>query len=46
MENRRKYKDIKLVTKERRRNYWILETNYHTTKFSTENVLPIENKKT
>ena len=31
--------DIKIVTKERRRNYLVLELNYHTKKFSTENSL-------
>ena len=33
MENLRKYRDIKLVTRERRRNYLVLDPNYHTTKF-------------
>ena len=37
MENVRKHRDIKLVTKERRRNYLVSEANYHTTKFFTEN---------
>ena len=45
MENVRKYRNIKLVTTERRRNYLILEPNYHTTKFFTENLLAIEMKK-
>ena len=31
MENARKHLDIKLVTTERRRNYLVSETNYHTT---------------
>ena len=30
MENVRKDRDIKLVTKERRRNYFVSEPNYHT----------------
>ena len=30
MENVRKDRDIKLVTKERRRNYLVSEPNYHT----------------
>ena len=33
MENVRKNRDIKLVTTETRRNYLILEPNYHTTFF-------------
>ena len=43
MGNVRKYRDIKLVTKERRINYG---PNYHTAKFFTENLLAIEIKKT
>ena len=46
MENERKYRDIKLVTTERRRKYLVLELNYHNIKFFTENVLAIEIKKT
>ena len=46
MENKRKHKDIKLVTTERRRNYLVLEPNFHTTKFFTENLLATEMKKT
>ena len=38
VENVRKHRNIKLVTTKRRRNYLVLEPNYHTTKF------PIENK--
>ena len=45
IENVRKHGDTKLVTTERRRNYLVLESNYHTTKFSTENSLAIEVKK-
>ena len=44
MENVRKHRNIKLVTTERRRNYLVSEPNYHTTKFFTENLLPIEMK--
>ena len=46
MENVRKYRDIKLVTTERRRCYLVSEPNYLTTKFFTENLLAIEMKKT
>ena len=35
MENLRKYKNIKLVPTERRRNYLVSESNYHTADFST-----------
>ena len=35
MENVRKHSEIKLVTKERRRNYLVSEPNYHTTKSFT-----------
>ena len=45
MENIRKHRDIKLVTTERRRNYFVSEPNYHTTKFSTETLLTINMKK-
>ena len=45
MENVRKYRDIKLVTTERRRNYFLSEPNFDNTKFFTENLLPIETKK-
>ena len=41
MENVRNHRGIKLVTTERRRNYLASETNYHTTKFFTENLLAI-----
>ena len=47
MENvKKKHRDIKLVTKKKWRNYLISETNYHTAKFFTKNVLAIEMKKT
>ena len=42
MENVIKYRDVKLVTAERRRNYLVSEPNYHTTKFFTDNLLAIE----
>ena len=43
--NIRKHSVIRLVTRERRRNYLISEPNYHTTTFFTENLLAIEIKK-
>ena len=46
MENVRKHRYIKLVTKEKRRNCLVSESNYHTTKFFTENVVAIEMRKT
>ena len=45
MENVRKYRNIKLVTTERRINYLVLEPNYPTTKFFTENLLVIDMRK-
>ena len=42
MENVRKHGDIKLVTKERRRNYLVSEPDYSTTKFFMENLLALE----
>ena len=45
MESVRKYRDIKLVTTERRRNCLVSEANYHTTKFFTETLLAIEKEK-
>ena len=42
MEKVRKYRDIKLVTTERRRNYLVSELNYHTIKFFTENLWATE----
>ena len=38
MENVKKIRDIKIVTTERRRNYLVSESNYHTTKFFTEHL--------
>ena len=45
MEDVRKYRDIKLVTTERRRNYLVSEANYHTAKRFSSNLLAIEMKK-
>ena len=39
----RKHWDIKLATTEKRGNYLVSESNYHTTKFFTENLLAAEN---
>ena len=44
VENVRKHRDIKVVTTERRRNYLVSESNYHTTKLFVENLLVIEMK--
>ena len=46
IDNVRKHRNIKLVTAERRRYYLVLEPNYHTTKFFTENLSAIEMRKT
>ena len=45
IENVRKYRGIKLVTTELRRNYLVSEPNDHTRKFFAENLLAIEMKK-
>ena len=45
MENVRKHRDLKLVTTDNRRNQLVLESNYHTTKWFSENLLAIEMKK-
>ena len=45
-ENVRNFKDIEVVTTEKRRNYLVSEPNYHTAKFFTEHLLAIEMKKT
>ena len=45
MENVRKYRDIKLVTTERRRNYLVSEPNSHTLGFFAEHLLEIEIEK-
>ena len=41
----RKYRDTKLVTTEKKRNYLVSEQNYNTTKFFTEHILAREIKK-
>ena len=45
MENLRKHRDIKLVATDKRRNQLILESNYHTTKYFSENFKAVEMKK-
>ena len=45
MANVRKHRDIKLVTTEKRRNYLVSDSNYHTTKNFSENLLAIEMRK-
>ena len=44
IKNLRKHSDIKLFTTEKRRNYLVPQTNYHTTTFFTENFLATEMK--
>ena len=39
------YRDSKLVTTDKRRNRLVSESNYHTTKWFSENLLAIEMKK-
>ena len=46
MENVGKYRDIKLVTRKRGRNYCLSEPNYHTTKFFIDTFLALEMRKT
>ena len=46
MENLRKHRNIKLLTRERKRNYLVSQPNYHTTKLITENLLVAEIRKT
>ena len=44
VENVRKHRGIKVVKTERRRNYLVSESNYHTTKLFIESLLVIEMK--
>ena len=46
IENVRKHGNIKLVTRERRKNYSVSELNYHTTKCFIDNLFAIEMRKT
>ena len=45
MENVRKQKDIKLVTTNKRRNYLVSKSIYHTSIWFSEGLLVIEMKK-
>ena len=45
MENVKRHRDIKLLTTERERYYFVSEPNYHTTRRFFENFLTIEMKK-
>ena len=45
MENVRKYRDIKLVTTDKRWNQLASEPNYHTTKYFSWNLMATEMKK-
>ena len=46
MENIWKYRDIKFVTTEPRRNYLVYESNYHATKAFSKNLVATEMRKT
>ena len=46
MENVRKYRDIKLVTTDKRRNQLVSEPNYHIMKWFSKKLLATEMKKT
>ena len=46
MENVRKHRNIKLVTTDKRKNQLASEPNYHASKYFSENLIPIEMKKT
>ena len=45
VENVKKYRDIKLVTTDEKRNKLVSEPNYHTTKRFSGNLLAIKMKK-
>ena len=44
-ENVRTHRDIILVTRERRRNYFVSEPNYHATRFFTKKIVSYRNGK-
>ena len=41
MENVRKHRDMKLVTADKKRNQFVSEPSYHTTRYFLENLLAI-----
>ena len=45
LENVREHRNIKLITRERKRNYLVSEPNYHSTKPFTENLLVTKMRK-
>ena len=45
MENVRNYRDIKIVTTDKRKNQLFSEPNYHTTKYFSENLMVVRNEK-
>ena len=45
MENKRKHRDFKLVTSDKRRSILVSESNYHTSKYISEDLMIIEMKK-
>ena len=46
LENVREHRNIKLITRERKRNYLVSEPNHHSTKLFTENLLVTKMRKT
>ena len=46
MENIKKYKDIRLITTDKRRKYLVSDPNYHRTNCFLVNLLAIEMNKT
>ena len=45
MQNKRKHRDFKLVTSDKRRSILVSEPNYHTSKYISEDLMIIEMKK-
>ena len=45
MENVRKFRNIKLITTDKRRNQLVSKPNYHLTKYFSKNILAFEMKK-